>query len=397
MNVRINEQTGKIKSRKTASKIIKILAVLSLAGACISGMVNNDKHLNTDLLKLYPQSKIEKVSSHPLIYKYENVTQNINGHIAVNREQGWGGPLHTATDIDGEGNIKKVHVLKHRETPSFYTKLISNKFFEQFIGEKANSSFIVGEDIDAVTRATISSKGFTRAIRTGSHDAAREVHDLTVKERELRWKFGTNELILIILYSLVAIGSIRKIPKLRYFTMAAGLAFLGFYPSFPLSISYIASIFLGYFPIPQEHMFWWLLTGGIFLMIAIHGKNLYCSWLCPFGALQEFLGRISGIRIKLHPGVVKFERHLRSFLTWLSLMIIFISRNPALGNYEPFAAIFSFEGTGIVWYVLPVILFSSFFIRRFWCRFLCPAGMALDTGCRARNKIIKIFRKKINQ
>lgn len=129
-------------------------------------------------------------------------------------------------------------------------------------------------------------------------------------------------------------------------------------------------------------------------MIMVFGKNLYCYWLCPFGALQEFLHRISGISIKFHPAILKYGRHLAPSLAWLSLMIIFISRNPAMGSYEPFAAIFSFEGIGIIWYILPVILFSSFFIRRFWCRFFCPVGAALDTGCRTRNRLVKTGGRK---
>ncbi len=389
----INSKSNKKSEIKTL-RITRLLVVLSLAGAWFGGIISRDQYLQTNLTQLYPQSGIEKISSTPLIYRNTDSAGNLKGYITTNRQQGWGGPLQVATDISPEGKIQRVHVLQHQETPSFYLKLTGNKFFGQFIDREVTSPFIVDRDIDAVTRATISSKGFTRSIRVASHDVAREVLHLSVKEEKQGWKFGAHEIILLLLFSLVVFGSVWKKRKLRYFTMAGGLVFLGFYLNFPLSISQISSIFLGYFPIPGEYLFWWLLVGGIFLMIMVFGKNLYCYWLCPFGALQEFLHRISGISIKFHPAILKYGRHLAPSLAWLSLMIIFISRNPAMGSYEPFAAIFSFEGIGIIWYILPVILFSSFFIRRFWCRFFCPVGAALDTGCRTRNRLVKTGGRK---
>jgi len=379
----------KIRNRITISGTIKFLALLFLAGAYVFGVINNSQLHHLNLMKIYSQGNIVKISSHPLIYKYGETKKNLLGYVVVQREQGWGGPLYVAIEVDLKRKIKNVHVLQHKETSSFYTKLVSNKFFDQFVGKKITSSLALGEDIDSVSRATISSMGFTKAIRSGSYIVAKKIHKLKIKEKKVLWKFGSNEVILIVLFLFILIGFIGKFTKIRYFSMAAGLIFLGFYLSMPLSISHVTSVFFGYFPVPQEYLLWWILILGIFLMIVFIGRNLYCSWLCPFGALQEFLGRISNINLKLHPHIIKYGKFLRSFLTWFSLMIIFISRNPALGNYEPFAAIFSFQGSGIIWYVLPVILFSSFFIRRSWCRFFCPAGMALDSACKTRNSLMK--------
>ncbi len=53
---------------------------------------------------------------------------------------------------------------------------------------------------------------------------------------------------------------------------------------------------------------------------------------------------------------------------------------------------FSLEGIGIQWYILPLALIGSFFMSNFWCRFFCPAGNALSMLVRLRRRAISFFR-----
>ena len=48
-------------------------------------------------------------------------------------------------------------------------------------------------------------------------------------------------------------------------------------------------------------------------------------------------------------------------LSWIVLMLIFLSRHSALlGSYGPFAMIFSLESLGIQWYILSATLLLGF-------------------------------------
>lgn len=169
--------------------------------------------------------------------------------------------------------------------------------------------------------------------------------------------------------------------------MIADLVVLGFYAAFPLSITHLSSLLLGHLPPLNSHLLTWILLMGAALLILVFGKNLYCSWICPFGALQELLAAISGMQLRVHPNVQRLAGVVPALLTWAALMVIFIYRNPARGNYEPFGAMFGFEGHGLVWLLLPLIIVVSFFIPRFWCRFFCPAGYLLARGVSVRNKV----------
>jgi polyferredoxin len=54
---------------------------------------------------------------------------------------------------------------------------------------------------------------------------------------------------------------------------------------------------------------------------------------------------------------------------------------------------FSLEGVGIQWYILPVALVGAFFMKIYWCRFFCPAGHAFNNLLKLRKKLINLFRK----
>jgi polyferredoxin len=107
---------------------------------------------------------------------------------------------------------------------------------------------------------------------------------------------------------------------------------------------------------------------------------------------QVMLRKISGSKMNPSRAVIKRSKLVVNFLLWLSLMAIFLSRLPSAGAYEPFAMMFSLEGIGIQWYILPLALIGSFFMSNFWCRFFCPAGRALTTLVKLRGRALSVLK-----
>jgi len=83
------------------------------------------------------------------------------------------------------------------------------------------------------------------------------------------------------------------------------------------------------------------------LGVIILGKNVYCYRVCPFHGIEYFLQKISGMKLNPSRVLLKRARTIVNFLLWLSLIIIFLSKHPALGSFEPFAMMFSLNGAGI--------------------------------------------------
>ncbi len=369
--------------------LLRLSAAISLLGAYIYGVSLRSQNELTPLRKFYEPDAIFKiVSDTPLIYTItSNNDAGLLRYAAIETTNGYGGPTTVATEVDARGVIQRVLILEHKETPAFFKNLQDEKYFKQFESVKVNSASLLDEEIDVVSGATVSSKAFSQAVQAGGHNIGRELLNISIPEKEKAFIFGIKETILIGFFVLVMIGSIRKIAALRYIILAASVILLGFYFNLAISLSNIAALLLGYFPSIIEKAFWWILVGGTLLMILLYGKNLYCYWLCPFGAIQEFATKIGGININLSRRTIAVAKYIGPFLTWLALMIIFMTSNTTLATYEPFATIFGLRGTSVQWFIMPTVILGSFLITRFWCRFFCPVGVVLRITLRIRTQV----------
>jgi len=175
---------------------------------------------------------------------------------------------------------------------------------------------------------------------------------------------------------------------------------IGYWQKSLLTLGNFSSVLSGNIPW-QNLPFWLVLLFGILLLILITGRNLYCFWICPYGALSELMGAFGKFgRINYQPCERSLQRfkNLRLFLAWGALVFAFIMRNPSISSYEIFAPLFAWEGAPTQWLMLPVMLFTGIFIFRFWCRFFCPVGGILDYMVKCRRSSVQwiqnILKKK---
>ncbi|MDP2422942.1 MAG: 4Fe-4S binding protein [Bacteroidales bacterium] len=114
-------------------------------------------------------------------------------------------------------------------------------------------------------------------------------------------------------------------------------------------------------------------------------SKLFCSYICPIGTFTEWLGRL-GSRYKLRYTITGLADSLLRALKYILLFITFYftvtSSELFCKQFDPYYAIFSgFDGDVTVAYAISAILITvlgSFFIRQFWCKYLCPLGAAAN-------------------
>ena len=329
----------------------------------------------------------------PIVYKISKDGEQLPEVVVMSEGIGYGGPLVIgikATRTNEGAKLSEIILLNHKETPAYIDRINNKSFFRQFAGDSVTSNFIVGDDIDAVSGATVSSEGFTAAIREAVHAGAAQHLKLDRTWQQPSWRFGLNEAILVGLFLLAFYGVYRKDKLAKYarlVVIAGALAFVGFYANLSLNLGNIAGIFMGYVPTPKQHPLWWILMAGTLGSVLILGRNIYCHQICPFKVVQDLLQKLSGIKLKIKPELQRKSRMLIFILSWVALMLIFLSAHPALGSYEPFAMMFSLEGLGIQWYILPAALMGSLFVPLFWCRLFCPVGLYLNEMVRLRRSI----------
>ena len=257
----------------------------------------------------------------------------------------------------------------------------------------AGSQFVHGDEIDMISGATISSLAFTKGIENVAHFTGNTYLGLTIEEYKMPIQFGWDEAGLILLFILAYVAMYTRKKILISVTFAISFLYLGFYLNASLSITTFGGILLGYVPNFNAHLFWWILVSVSIGSAVFLKKNVYCGYMCPFHAAQKGLIGISGMKFRLPRKLQLIAKHTSKFLLWASLMLIFISANPTVGSYEPFAMLFSLEGIGIQWYILPATLVGSLFINDFFCTYFCPVGRSFTYMIKARKSIDSIVQK----
>lgn len=140
---------------------------------------------------------------------------------------------------------------------------------------------------------------------------------------------------------------------------------------------------------------------GIILFISILVGPVVCSYACPLGSVQEWFGKIGKRIFKKkynHFIPYKYDKYLR-YLRYVSLIFTIYLTTSSLKlvflEVDPYYALFHFwtdEATvgGIV--VLVIVLLSSLFVERPWCKYACPFGAVLGL-----TNFVRIFKLKRNE
>ncbi len=369
------------------------LAFTSLVIAFVIGQIAAQPDFKALLQSQLPDSTLtllKEAEGGQIVYRDEGA----GNYVVISEAEGYGGPLAIGIRASGEGKIVEILSLQNKETPAFFEKMKKQRFFEQFAGKSVSDDFLLGEDIDAVSGATVSSRGFTIAVRDAMHLAATAHFGLEPTWQKTEWIFGLNEIGLIGVFALAFLVSYARGPIARYGKFAmpvVALAFVGFYTNSSVSIGQLAGIVMGYIPDFKQHLLWWIMMAGVFGGVLVLGRNIYCGQVCPFQYVQRGLNKISGVNLAVRPGVQRTARLVVGWMTWSALMLIFLSAHPTLGSYEPFSMMFSLTGAGVQWYILPLSLVGSFFVLNFWCRLFCPVGLVLNEMVRLRRSLLKML------
>lgn len=144
---------------------------------------------------------------------------------------------------------------------------------------------------------------------------------------------------------------------------------------------------------PFSLLIWLAVVVSLFLW----GRGFFCGWLCPYGAMQEFTGKI-GQRLGLPQWkfTATVDARLITFKYLVLLLLVVLSFTaPSLLDYavevEPFKTAITTYFTREWYYVIYAVfwLLLSMVLFRGFCRYICPLGalLAIADFCRLRKWI----------
>ena len=163
----------------------------------------------------------------------------------------------------------------------------------------------------------------------------------------------------------------KWLKKLRPVFQLISVIFLGFVFKGLLSITHFNNLVL--LNLPGNQYYWYLIVGLFLLSIFVLGKNLYFAYICPMGIIQDYLYKIPVKKLKFKNK--KYYQYPVVLSTLCILCYAIIVNQPGAFGYEIFGSVFQFEFSSWIIIIAIISFVLSLFIKRFWCRFLCPVGV----------------------
>lgn len=308
--------------------------------------------------------------------KVETLRTLPDGSIIINTTDickditGYGGQTPVEIHILN-GKIEKITPLKNQETPEFFGAIRNSDLFESLDGKTLPEA--LDTPIDGVSGATYSSSAIIKNIKAGiSYAVASE--DLIVAQNSEKEKLPLKFYITIII--IVAGGVVPlflKDQRYRILQLILNVLLLGFWGGtficYSNMLSFATNGITKVVLIPVALM---LITAFIYPMFG--KKNHYCAWICPYGSIQELMGKCVKYKFKISPGLLKGLTIFREFLWFVLMWLLWTGLWFDWMGYEPFAAFFFMDASAVTLGIAGGFLILSFFIQRPYCRFVCPTG-----------------------
>jgi uncharacterized protein with FMN-binding domain len=298
-------------------------------------------------------------------------------YIAQATRPGYGGPLSVAVTVGENKIIGQVAILYSTDTATYLDKVVGEGILDNFPGCRLDNL----PRVDAVSGATLSSN----AILGGIHEAAARIGQArfgmpdTAPPVQDSEKEPVKLAVVLLLFASVLILSHKRFRQVRKRArtglMIVSTLVLGVWLGSQFSLSSLTLLMGGVWTRGVASYAALLCLVLAILVLLITRKNLYCATLCPFGAVQEGLGRITGCSPPpRYPWLVWAGR----IFALVAIAVALYFRNPSDAVYEPFGMAFNLIGSDLLFALTILIVIGSLVVKRPWCRLFCPVTCFFD-------------------
>jgi len=319
-------------------------------------------------------------------YETREEGDTLNGYIFSSADlapkvRGFGGKINLGIYTDPSGKLIDFHIIKSNETPAYLDLL--KDWLEKLKNRRIFNPHPF-EDVQAVSGATVSSQAVISALEKSGKNFAGRVLGLPLQQEpkektppvhsilDTRGIYLIGALLLTLL--VIFLGGFWS----RLAVLCVNVVIGGVILNVQYSSEQIATLLSLHSPgIGLLGAF--LLVAGVPLIALMFG-NIYCGYICPFGAAQELIGHFVPKKIK--PAISKETMQKARFIKYIVLFVLiavfFVSRNRTTLAADPLIAIFSGRVKYLLITITAVADVGSLFYTRFWCRYLCPVGAFLS-------------------
>lgn len=309
---------------------------------------------------------------------------------------GYQGPSDTLIGLQASGEIVGIAVGASYENEPYVDYVREDAYFRKLFHQRTMEQLadldIEAERIEGVSGATMTSMAVAESLKTA---AAQYIEQLRRQQQlasrpqpatvvqQLITPRNLSTMAITVLGVILGITRLRGMRRLRLLFQGAVIIWLGLINGDLVSQASL----LGW---SQAGIPWQNATGLVVLTAAAllvplaSGHNVYCSHICPHGAVQQLIRNRLPWKFSLS---AKNQRRLKlippALVLWvLAIGILHLPFSPV--DIEPFDAwLWTIAGTATMT-IAVAGLAASAFVPMAYCRFGCPTGAVLNFAVRPR-------------
>lgn len=293
-------------------------------------------------------------------------TSSIGQHVS-----GYNGPVPLEIHLSN-GCIDSITPLPNTETPSFFNRAAA--ILHSWDGLTPEQALT--KQVDAVSGATFSSKAIIENVRIAMTQATHASQTATASDTSESLTLKYTIALLVALAAAICPLFIHN-KRYRFVQHLLNAGVLGFWTGTFLDYSVLLHIFSHGLPITLASILTLLLMIVAFIFPLFGKRGHYCSWVCPFGSLQEIAGKTRLPKIHIGPNTLHCLRIFKTLLWALLILSLWTGMLASWIDYEIFTAFIIKSASVVVLTIGALFLILSLFIMRPFCRFVCPVGTLL--------------------
>lgn len=285
---------------------------------------------------------------------------------------GYAGPVPVNLTVEN-GVVEGVTLGVNAETQSFADYIVEQGLLSKWNGMSLDSASRYAPD--AVSGATYTSRAVIANVRSQAAFLANQQLQQASNQFTSQWIWAQIAVLAVVIFALASYIFPKQFKKYRLVLLLASIGVLGVWQGALISVQ----LLLGW----ALNGAGWMQFSLIFVAVLAFGlpllfsKSFYCTYLCPFGALQELAGKVPVAKIKISVNVVKWFRYVKQTILVAFVVLIFLVPSFEPAAWEPFT-VFMINSAAVTTIIIAsVSVLGSVFIPKVWCRLLCPTGEIL--------------------
>ncbi len=300
----------------------------------------------------------------------------ISGYYIVSETNRWkytgyAGRVPLFIKLNEDKIITNIQLLDNRETKRFLYRLNKKDFLKSWNGRTLTEA--ADSKVDVIAGVTLTSNTIIANLS--------EVLEVNVNRSQFS---NTNYRLLIVrtlelFLLLFAVLSffIKDMKKFRIWFLTSNTVLFGFIAGDFISMAMIRGFLTGAVTFYGAPILWIIFIFSILLPL-ITNRSFYCNYICPFGAAQELIGKISQKKHRLPKKIKKALKFTRPVIFGLITVLILFNYKLDLSLVEPFAAFLYLVAAPITLVMAILSLLLSIIYNKPWCKWFCPTGQFLE-------------------